>query len=206
VGDIPLEQQPKLLRVLQEQEFERLGSTRTLRVDVRVVAATNRDLEQMVAEKTFRNDLYYRLRVFPLLMPPLRERQEDIPALVRYFVQKYSRLMNRQIESITTDTLDTLVHYSWPGNIRELENLIERAVILSPGPALKVPMAELKPMADSPQGDLLTLQAAEREHILKALEASHWKLAGSDGAASRLGMKRTTLQSRIKKLGISRRR
>jgi len=206
VGDIPLELQPKLLRVLQEQEFERLGSTRTLRVDVRVVAATNRDLEQMVAERTFRSDLYYRLRVFPLVMPPLRDRQEDIPALVRYFVQKYSRLMNREIESITTDTLDTLVHYSWPGNIRELENLIERAVILSPGPVLKVPMGELKPMADSPQGDLLTLQAAEREHILKALEASHWKLAGSDGAASRLGMKRTTLQSRIKKLGISRRR
>jgi formate hydrogenlyase transcriptional activator len=206
VGDILLELQPKLLRVLQEQEFERLGSTRTIRVDVRVVAATNRDLGQMVAERTFRSDLYYRLRVFPLVMPPLRERQEDIPALVRYFVQKYSRLMNREIETIPAETLDAMVRYAWPGNIRELENLIERAVIVSPGAVLRVPMGELKTPVDPSQGDLLTMQAAEREHILRALEASHWRLAGPTGAASRLGMKRTTLQSRMKKLGISRNR
>jgi len=206
VGDILPELQPKLLRVLQEQEFERLGSTRTIRVDVRVVAATNRDLAQMVAERAFRSDLYYRLRVFPLVMPPLRERQEDIPALVRYFVQKYSRLMNREIETIPAETLEAMVHYPWPGNIRELENLIERAVIVSPGPVLRVPVGELKTPVDPSPGDLLTMQAAEREHILKALEASRWKLAGPAGAASRLGMKRTTLQSRMKKLGISRSR
>jgi formate hydrogenlyase transcriptional activator len=204
VGDILLELQPKLLRVLQEQEFERLGSTRTIHVDVRVVAATNRDLGQMVAERTFRSDLYYRLRVFPLVMPPLRARQEDIPTLVRYFVQKYSRLMNREIETIPAESLDAMVRYPWPGNIRELENLIERAVIVSPGPVLRVPLGELKTPVDPSQGDLLTMQAAEREHILKALEASHWRLAGPTGAASRLGMKRTTLQSRMKKLGISR--
>ena len=206
VGDILPELQPKLLRVLQEQEFERLGSTRTIRVDVRVVAATNRDLAQMVAERAFRSDLYYRLRVFPLVMPPLRERQEDIPALVRYFVQKYSRLMNREIETIPAETLEAMVHYPWPGNIRELENLIERAVIVSPGPVLRVPLGELKAPVDPSQGDLLTMQGAERAHILKALEASRWKLAGPAGAASRLGMKRTTLQSRMKKLGISRSR
>jgi formate hydrogenlyase transcriptional activator len=204
VGDILHELQPKLLRVLQEQEFERLGSTRTIHVDVRVVAATNRDLGQMVAERTFRSDLYYRLRVFPLVMPPLRARQEDIPTLVRYFVQKYSRLMNREIETIPAESLDAMVRYPWPGNIRELENLIERAVIVSPGPVLRVPLGELKTPVDPSQGDLLTMQAAEREHILKALEASHWRLAGPTGAASRLGMKRTTLQSRMKKLGISR--
>ena len=206
VGDILLELQPKLLRVLQEQEFERLGSTRTIGVDVRVVAATNRDLGRMVAERTFRSDLYYRLRVFPLVMPPLRERQEDIPALVRYFVQKYSRRMNREIETIPAETLEAMVHYPWPGNIRELENLIERAVIVSPGPVLRVPMGELRTPVDLSPGDLLTMQAAEREHILKALEASHWRLADPTGAASRLGMKRTTLQSRMKKLGISRSR
>ena len=141
VGDIPLELQPKLLRVLQEQEFERLGSTHTTRVDVRLVAATNRDLSEMVAARTFRSDLYYRLRVFPLLMPPLRERQEDIPALVRYFVEKYARRMNRMVETIPAETLDLLVRYPWPGNIRELENLIERAVIVSPGPVLRVPLS-----------------------------------------------------------------
>jgi formate hydrogenlyase transcriptional activator len=204
VGDILHELQPKLLRVLQEQEFERLGSTRTIHVDVRVVAATNRDLGQMVAERTFRSDLYYRLRVFPLVMPPLRARQEDIPTLVRYFVQKYSRLMNRDLETSPAESLDAMVRYPWPGNIRELENLIERAVIVSPGPVLRVPLGELKTPVDPSQGDLLTMQAAEREHILKALEASHWRLAGPTGAASRLGMKRTTLQSRMKKLGISR--
>jgi formate hydrogenlyase transcriptional activator len=205
VGDIPLELQPKLLRVLQEQAFERLGSTHTIRVDIRLVAATNRNLEEMVAARTFRNDLYYRLRVFPLQMPPLRERQEDIPSLVRYFVQKFARRMNRAVETIPAETLDVLARYAWPGNIRELENLIERAVILSPGPLLRVPLGELK-LSPEPIGDNLTLRAAEREHILKALEATNWVLAGPRGAAARLGMKRTTLQSKMVRLGVSRNR
>jgi len=205
VGDIPLELQPKLLRVLQEQEFERLGSVLTIRADARLVAATNRDLAEMVAARTFRSDLYYRLRVFPLVMPPLRERQEDIPTLVRYFVQKYARRMNRAVETIPSETLDLLVRYSWPGNIRELENLLERAVIVSPGPVLRVPLSELKiPAEPAATGDLLTLEAAEREHILKALQAANWVLAGPRGAAAKLGMKRTTLQSRMQKLGVSR--
>ena len=196
VGDIPLELQPKLLRVLQEQEFERLGSVRPIRVDVRLVAATNRDLDEMVAARTFRSDLYYRLRVFPLTMPALRERQDDIPALVRYFVQKYARRMNRAVETIPSETLDLLVRYSWPGNIRELENLIERAVIVSPGPMLRVPLGELKPPSE-PFGDNLTLRAAERDHILRALEATNWVLAGPHGAAARLGMKRTNLPIKV---------
>jgi formate hydrogenlyase transcriptional activator len=203
VGDIPLELQPKLLRVLQEQEFERLGSTRTVRVDVRLVAATNRDLGEMVAARTFRSDLYYRLRVFPILVPPLRERQEDIPALVRYFVQKYARRMNRTVETIPAETLDVLLHYAWPGNIRELENLIERAVIVSPGPVLRVPLGEFKAPTELP-GEIVTLHAAEREHIVRALEATNWVLAGPRGAAARLGMKRTTLQSKMQKLGVTR--
>jgi len=204
VGDIPLELQPKLLRVLQEQEFERLGSVRSIRVDVRLVAATNRDLDEMVAARTFRSDLYYRLRVFPLVMPPLRARQEDIPTLVRYFVQKYARRMNRAVETIPSETLDQLLRYSWPGNIRELENLIERAVIVSPGPVLRVPLSDLKLPAEPAPGEMLTLEAAEREHILKALEATKWVLAGRRGAAAKLGMKRTTLQSRMQKLGLTR--
>src|SRR2546422_807278 len=204
VGDIPLELQPKLLRVLQEQEFERLGSTRTIRVDVRVVAATNRDLARMVAEREFRSDLYYRLNVFPLLMPPLRDRHEDIPQLVRYLAQKYARRMNKRIESIPAETLDALTHYHWPGNVRELENLIERAVILSAGPALRVPLAELKPPAEAATEGLVTLEAAERQHILRALEETNWVLGGPRGAATRLGMKRTTLQSRMSKLKITR--
>ena len=206
VGDIPLELQPKLLRVLQEHEFERLGSTRTIRADVRLVAATNRDLAEMVASRTFRSDLYYRLRVFPVVMPPLRERQEDIPALVRYFVQKYARRMNRAVETIPSETLDALVRYAWPGNIRELENLIERAVIVSPGPVLRVPLGELKLSTEPAAEELLTLKAAEREHVLKALEATNWVLAGPRGAAARLGLKRTTLQSRMRKLEIARSR
>ncbi len=201
VGDIPLELQPKLMRVLQEQEFERLGSTRTTRVDVRLVAATNRDLSEMVAARSFRSDLYYRLRVFPLHMPPLRERQEDIPALVRYFVEKHARRMNRTVDTISVETLDLLVRYPWPGNIRELENLIERAVIISPGPVLRVPLSEIKSTFE-PVADNLTLQAAERDHILKALDATNWVLAGPRGAAARLGMKRTTLQSKMRKLGV----
>jgi formate hydrogenlyase transcriptional activator len=206
VGDIPLELQPKLLHVLQEKEFERLGSTRTIHVDVRVVAATNRDLAEMVAQRTFRSDLYYRLRVFPLVVPPLRERQDDIPTLVRYFAQKYARRMDRTVETIPSETLDSLTRYPWPGNIRELENLIERAVIVSPGPVLRVPLSDLKLSAEPVGGDTLTLEAAERQHILKVLEATKWVLAGPHGAAAKLGMKRTTLQSRMQKLGITRNR
>jgi formate hydrogenlyase transcriptional activator len=203
VADIPLELQPKLLRVLQEQEFERLGSTRTVRVDIRLVAATNRDLAEMVAARTFRSDLYYRLRVFPIVLPPLRQRQDDIPALVRYFVQKYARRMNRAVETIPAETLEMLVRYPWPGNIRELENLIERAVIVSPGPVLRVPLGELK-VPTEPSTEIITLHAAEREHIVRALEATNWVLAGPHGAAARLGMKRTTLQSKMQKLGVIR--
>jgi len=204
VGDIPLELQPKLLRVLQEREFERLGGTRTIRVDVRVVAATNRDLARMVADREFRSDLFYRLNVFPLVLPPLRERREDIPTLIRYFAQKYARRMDKRIETIPAETMDALTRYHWPGNIRELENLIERAVILSPGPVLRPPLAELRPSSEAPIGSVLTLEAAERQHILRALEETNWVLGGPRGAAVRLGMKRTTLQSRMRKLGITR--
>ncbi|MGA3028114.1 MAG: sigma 54-interacting transcriptional regulator, partial [Bryobacteraceae bacterium] len=202
VGDIPLELQPKLLRALQEQEFERLGSTRTIKVDVRVIAATNRDLARMVAEQQFRIDLYYRLNVFPLPVPPLRERAVDIPMLVRYFAQKFSRRMNKPIKTIPAATLVALAEYSWPGNVRELENLIERAVILTSGTTLEIPLAELRPgLALAPSA---TLAAAERQHIRRVLDETGWKVAGPAGAAARLGMKRTTLQSRIKKLGIER--
>jgi formate hydrogenlyase transcriptional activator len=204
VGDIPLELQPKLLRVLQEKEFERLGSTRTVRVDVRVVAATNRDLTQMVEDRLFRSDLYYRLNVFPIVVPPLRERAEDIPLLVRYFAQKHARHMDRHIETIPAEEMEALTRYSWPGNVRELENLIERAVILSRGPALHVPLPEDRLSGEAPAASAVTLEAAEREHILRALRDTNWVIAGPRGAAARLGIKRTTLQSRMAKLGISR--
>lgn len=204
VADIPLELQPKLLRVLQEQEFERLGSTRTCRVDVRVVAATNRDLARMVETAAFRSDLFYRLNVFPVAVPPLRERPEDIATLVRYFAQRYARRMNRHIETVSTDTIAALERYHWPGNVRELENLIERAVILSPSPVLHIPISELKSNPDGHAIGLATLAEAERDHILRALEESKWVLGGPKGAAAMLGMKRTTLQSRMQKLGISR--
>jgi len=212
VGDIPLELQPKLLRVLQEQEFERLGSARTTRVDVRVVAATNVDLAQKVLENQFRSDLYYRLNVFPITIPPLRERKEDIPLLVRYFAQKYARRMKKPIESIPMKAMASLTDYHWPGNVRELENFIERAVILSHGSELQIPLAELKGRAQlaasmtsnfSSDG-IATLEHAEREHIIRALREAEWIVGGPKGAAIRLGMKRTTLQSRIKKLGIAR--
>ena len=201
VGDIPLEMQAKLLRVLQEQEFERLGSPRTLRVNVRLVAATNRDLARMVADRAFRSDLYYRLNVFPITAPPLRERPEDIPLLVRYFAQRDARRMRKRIETIPTETLTALCRYPWPGNIRELENLIERSVILSQGPDLRVSLGELKAHATASDG-AVTLEAAERDHILRALREANGILGGPAGAAARLGMKRTTLQSRMKKLGI----
>jgi formate hydrogenlyase transcriptional activator len=204
VGDIPLELQPKLLRVLQEKEFERLGSTRTQRVDVRVVAATNRDLTQMVEDRLFRSDLYYRLNVFPIVVPPLRERTEDIPLLVRYFAQKHARGMDRRIESIPSEEMEALTRYSWPGNVRELENLIERAVILSRGPTLHVPLPAERLSGEAPAASPVTLEAAEREHILRALRETNWVIAGPNGAAARLGLKRTTLQSRMAKLGITR--
>jgi formate hydrogenlyase transcriptional activator len=205
VGEIPLELQSKLLRVLQEQEFERLGSTRTIRVNVRLVAATNRDLSQLVAEKQYRSDLYYRLNVFPILVPPLRERPADIPVLVRYFAQKYASRMNKRIESIPSEAMNVLSQYSWPGNVRELENFIERAVILSQGAQLQVPVAELKiTKGSTPSSGLATLEMAEREHIERALREAKWIIGGPSGAAARLGMKRTTLQSKMQKLGITR--
>ena len=258
IGDIPLELQPKLLRVLQEQEFERLGSTRTIRVDVRLVAATNRDLAQMVGEKQFREDLFFRLNVFPIRVPPLRERVEDIPLLVRHYVDEYARRMNKQIESIPRKAIEVLSHYSWPGNIRELQNLIERAVILTRGSALDIPFAELSQMVKSaahqPNGlrpeaierdEMLvrelqhliekavirasshspeslssemalpdkvasdraneyTRQSLERERILEALRESNWVIGGPAGAAARLGLNRTTLHTRMSKLGITR--
>ena len=204
VGDIPLELQSKLLRVLQEQEFERLGSNRTIRVDVRLVAATNRDLAHMVAEKQFRSDLYYRFNVFPIVSPPLRDRPEDIPVLVRYFAQKHARRMNKRIETIPAEAMATLSKYHWPGNIRELENLIERSVILSHGPDLHVPLGELKAPATAAPNGGATLEVAEREHILRVLRETNWVIGGLSGAAARLGMKRTTLQSKMRKLRIAR--
>ena len=208
VGDIPLELQPKLLRVLQEQEFERLGSARTLHVDVRLVAATNVDLARKVADNQFRADLYYRLNVFPIVIPPLRERREDIPLTVRYFAQKYARRMKKPIESIPAKSLAALTEYSWPGNVRELENFVERGVILSRGPELELPLSELKPSnkpapAAASTGSA-TLEHAERQHIMRVLSETDWVIGGPTGAAVRLGMKRTTLQSRMKKLGIER--
>jgi len=203
VGDIPRELQPKLLRVLQEREFERLGSTRTQQVDVRVIAATHRDLKEMVEEGTFRSDLYYRLHVFPLTIPPLRDRREDIPFIVRHFVDKYSQRMNRQIETISPRAMAVLKEYAWPGNVRELQNFIERAVILSPGISLRAPLDELRQeTVQSSQIHLSTLEQMEREHVLRALKESNWVTGGAKGAAAKLGMKRTTLAYRIRKLGI----
>jgi len=208
VGDIPLELQPKLLRVLQEQEFERLGSARTIRVDVRLVTATNADLAQKVAENQFRIDLYYRLNVFPIVIPPLRERREDIPLLVRYFAQKYARRMKRPIETIPVRAMTALSEYHWPGNVRELENFVERAVILSRGSELELPLTELKQRSNSSPAvsisGFATLERAEKEHIVRALGETNWVIGGPAGAAARLGMKRTTLQSRMRKLGIAR--
>jgi formate hydrogenlyase transcriptional activator len=204
VGDIPAALQPKLLRVLQEQEFERLGGTRTHQVDVRLVAATNRDLSDMVKRKEFREDLYYRLNVFPILLPPLRARREDIPALVEHFVGIYGRRMGKQIEHIPAEAMSALSSYPWPGNIRELQNFIERSVILSGGTELSAPLAELKRSAEAVSLEAITLEEAERDHIRKTLESTKWVVAGPNGAAARLGMKRSTLYFRMQKLGISR--
>ncbi len=203
VGDIPFELQPKLLRVLQEREFERLGSTRTQQVDVRVIAATHRDLKQMVADGEFRSDLFYRLHVFPLPVPPLRDRREDIPILVRHYVDKYARRMKRRIETIPSHAMQVFTSYSWPGNVRELQNFIERAVILSPGSILRAPLAELKQATvPAPTSRLSSLEEVEREHVLRAIRESNWVIGGPHGAAARLGMKRTTLAYRIRKLNI----
>ena len=203
VGDIPLELQAKLLRVLQEREFERLGSTRTQQVDVRVIAATHRDLKQMVEEGAFRSDLYYRLHVFPLTVPPLRDRREDIPFIVRHFVDKCCQRMNRHIDTISPHTMEVLKDYAWPGNVRELQNFIERAVILSAGTSLRAPLDELTQVTpQSSPTHLSTLEEMEREHVLRALKESNWVTGGPTGAAAKLGMKRTTLAYRIRKLGI----
>lgn len=227
VGDLPLELQPKLLRVLQEQEFERVGGNQTIRVDVRVVAATNTDLARLVAEKKFRSDLYYRLNVFPIQLPPLRDRREDVPLLVRYFVQKFSRLQSKTVEYVPAPAMEAMVDYSWPGNVRELENLIERAVLLSPGRELRVPLAEFKENNNAPvnfaagpvdlpapaqrssslnvpSNSVSTLDDAQRQHILRVLKQTEWRISGPRGAAAILGIKRTTLQARMRKLGIKR--
>lgn len=215
IAEIPIELQPKLLRVLQEREFERLGSSRTLRTDARLIAATNRNLEELVAEQKFRSDLYYRLNVFPVRVPALRERPEDIPLLVRHFTQQCSRRLGKVIDAIASETMSALARYPWPGNVRELQNVIERAVILSNGPVLNVRSEDLRPPSQpltapaASSGDAArnrnmreTLEEAERQQILAALEKAHWVIAGPEGAAARLGMKRTTLQSRMQKLGI----
>ncbi len=204
IGEIPLELQSKLLRVLQEQEFERLGGTKTIRVNVRLIAATNRDLKAMVEAKQFRSDLYYRLNVFPITAPPLRERRDDISMLVRYFTQHYAARMKKNIQTVPTKTLEVLSQYLWPGNIRELENLVERSVILTQGTDLQVPMSELQANDRPTSTSISTLEEAEREQILRALHEARWVIGGPSGAAARLRIKRTTLQSKMQKLGISR--
>jgi DNA-binding NtrC family response regulator len=216
IGELPLEVQPKLLRVLQEREFERLGSPRTRRTDARLIAATNRDLSAMVAAQTFRADLFYRLNVFPIQVPPLRERPDDIPLLVRSFAQQCARRMRKPITTIPADTMQVLIQYAWPGNIRELQNVIERAVILSPGPVLQVPCSDLTPRATEARPRphetpalagrppiRNVLEEAERQHILQALQETRWVVAGPQGAAARLGMSRSTLQRRIQQLGLA---
>jgi formate hydrogenlyase transcriptional activator len=211
IGDIPLELQPKLLRVLQEQEFERVGSTQTTRVNVRIVAATSRELPAMVAAREFRPDLYYRLNVFPLHVPALRERSDDIPLLVRHFVELYSDRASKRVTEIPTEVMDVLVRYNWPGNVRELQNVLERAVILSPGKVLRPSLDELKQTSQTTGtaradtgDDRITLKDVEREHIIRALAATNWILGGPKGAGARLGLARTTLIAKMQKLGITR--
>lgn len=205
VGDMPPELQPKLLRVLQEQEIERLGSLRTRKIDVRVVAATNRNLAELCEAKLFREDLYYRLNVFPIAIPPLRERVEDIPLLVSHFTRRAAERFGKHIDTIPSDVMEALMCHAWPGNVRELQNFVERSVILSHGSVLRPPMTELKPRHSQPQpaSAITTLQDLEREHILRTLRASNWVIGGPRGAAVRLGLKRTSLIYRIHKLGIS---
>jgi formate hydrogenlyase transcriptional activator len=217
IGDIPMELQPKLLRALQEREFERLGSNRTIKADIRLIAATHRNLSEMVVQREFRSDLYYRLNVFPIKLPPLRDRADDIPRLVRHFAEKHAHRMNKKIDTIPTETMRALTRWHWPGNICELENFIERAVILSRGSTLNVPIAELQALppaafaataAATPAAvanrQPVTLHDSEREHILKVLRETRGILGGPNGAAARLGLKRTTLQGKMKKLGIDR--
>lgn len=205
VGDLPLELQPKILRALQEKEFERVGGTRTIPVNVRLVAATNRDIARMVKQGQFRSDLYYRLHVFPITLPPLRERRDDIPLLVHYFLSNHSKRMGRHIETIPSGTMQALVKWPWPGNIRELENFIERSVILTQGSVLRAPLAELESGEVSGESAVPDLESADREHILRILRQCKGMIGGASGAAARLGLKRTTLNSKIKKLGIRRR-
>jgi formate hydrogenlyase transcriptional activator len=205
IGEAPLELQPKLLRILQEREFERLGSSRTLRTDARLVAATNVDLADMIGARRFRSDLYYRLNVFPIRVPPLRERSEDVPLLIRYFAHSCARRMNRHITCVSSVALDALVRYSWPGNVRELQNLIERAVIVSAGEVLQVPALPVDGGVAVPRArGSRTLEDAERTLILETLQETGWVLSGRSGAATRLGINRSTLQFRMKKLGIAR--
>jgi formate hydrogenlyase transcriptional activator len=204
VGDIPPALQPKLLRVLQEQEFERLGSTRTQQVNIRLVAATNRNLAEMVKRSEFRSDLYYRLNVFPIPLPPLRARRDDIPALVEHFVELYSRRMDKPIDHVAPDTMSALTSYPWPGNIRELQNFIERSVIVTSGNVLQPPLATLQSSTGAESLGAVTLEDAERDHIRKILDQTRWVVAGPNGAAARLGIKRSTLYFRMQKLGISR--
>jgi transcriptional regulator with GAF, ATPase, and Fis domain len=204
IGDIPLELQAKLLRVIQEQEFERLGSSQTQKVDVRIVAATHRNLKQMVKEKQFRSDLFFRLNVFPIFVPPLRDRREDIPMLVRAFVSDYVRRMGRRVEMIPEDTMSALTEHDWPGNVRELQNFIERAVILSPGLVLRAPLESLDRSSECISSAPKTLAQMEFDHILTAVREADWVIGGPMGAATKLGLKRTTLIAKMRKLGLSR--
>jgi transcriptional regulator with GAF, ATPase, and Fis domain len=204
IGDIPLELQAKLLRVLQEQEFERLGSNQTQQVNVRIVAATHRDLKQMVDQRQFRNDLYFRLDIFPITVPPLRQRREDVPSLVKAFAEDCIRRMNREVRSIPADTMRILTEYDWPGNIRELQNFIERAVIVSPGAVLRAPLESLRWSEQFTQVEPQTLAQGEYEHILRVLKETDWVVGGPAGAAKKLGLKRTTLIGKIRRLGLSR--
>jgi formate hydrogenlyase transcriptional activator len=204
IGDMPLELQAKLLRVLQEQEFERVGSTSTQRVSVRVIAATNHDLDRLVFEKQFRSDLYYRLNVFPIFVPPLRDRREDIPMLVAHFVNTYGQRMDKRIEKIPSDAMEALLRYDWPGNIRELQNFVERSVILTTGSVLNPPVSELRTRRDFAKP--ATMEDCEREHILKAVQETNWVIAGPHGAAARLGLARSTLMYRMRKLDIASKR